>query len=78
MVPGSVRNKEQSVERKKPGRKKSKDPNKQSRWGFRGMTVRDWLEPLIVPFALAVIGFWFTMQQDARQQAIEAQRAQAA
>jgi hypothetical protein len=31
-----------------------------------------------VPLALAAIGFWFTMQQDARQQAIENQRAQQA
>jgi cell division protein FtsB len=50
---------------------------KQSRWGFRGMTVRNWLELLIVPQALAAVGFWFTAQQDARQQRIENQRAQA-
>jgi hypothetical protein len=41
------------------------------------MTVRDWLQLLIVPFALVVIGFLFTMQQEARQQAIEDQRARA-
>jgi uncharacterized protein YjbI with pentapeptide repeats len=41
------------------------------------MTVRNWLELLIVPLALAVIGFWFAMQQNARQQAIEDQRAKA-
>jgi len=41
------------------------------------MTVRAWLELLIVPLALAVIGFLFTMQQDARQQAIENQRSKA-
>jgi hypothetical protein len=41
------------------------------------MTVRDWLQLLIVPFALVVIGFLFTMQQDARQQRIENQRAEA-
>jgi uncharacterized protein YjbI with pentapeptide repeats len=41
------------------------------------MTVRDWLQLLIVPFALVVIGFLFTMQQDARQQKIENQRAEA-
>ncbi len=47
------------------------------RWtGFRGMTIRDWLQLLIVPFVLVVIGFLFTMQQDARQQAIEEQRAE--
>ena len=42
------------------------------------MTVRDWQELLIVPLALVVIGFVFTMQQDARQQKIEDQRAQQA
>jgi uncharacterized protein YjbI with pentapeptide repeats len=39
------------------------------------MTVRDWLELLIVPIAIAVAGYWFTAQQDARQQQIEDQRA---
>jgi uncharacterized membrane protein len=42
------------------------------------MAVRDWLQLLIVPFALVVIGFLFTMQQDARQQKIEDRRAQQA
>jgi uncharacterized protein YjbI with pentapeptide repeats len=41
------------------------------------MTVRDWLQLLIVPLALVVISFLFTMQQDARQQQIENQRAEA-
>jgi uncharacterized protein YjbI with pentapeptide repeats len=41
------------------------------------MTVRDWLQLLIVPLALVLIGFLFTMQQDARQQQTEDQRAQA-
>jgi hypothetical protein len=44
--------------------------------GLRGKTVWDWRQLLIIPFALASIGFWFTMQQDARQQRIEEQRAQ--
>jgi len=35
------------------------------------MTVRDWLQLLVVPVALVVIGFVFTMQQDVRQQARE-------
>src|SRR5215213_9135640 len=48
-----------------------------SSWtGFRGMTVRDWLDLLVVPLALVVIGFVFSLQQDQRQQAIEDQRAQ--
>jgi len=38
-------------------------------------TLWDWLQLLIVPVALAGIGFWFTVQQDARQQQIENQRA---
>ena len=42
------------------------------------MTVRDWLELLIVSLALVVIGFVFTMQQDERQQRIEDQRARQA
>src|SRR5215216_6104596 len=49
------------------------------RWtGFRGKTVWDFLQLLIVPLMLAAIGFWFTAQQDARQQQIENQRAQQA
>ena len=39
------------------------------------MTVRDWLQLLVVPLALVVIGFVFTAQQDARQQQIEDRRA---
>jgi cell division protein FtsB len=58
-------------------REYSEQRTKQSRWGFRGMTVRDWLQLLIVPLALVVIGFLFSVQQDARQQKIENQRAQA-
>src|SRR5215218_2101050 len=48
------------------------------RWtGFRGMTVRDWLDLLVVPLALVVISFLFTTQQDQRQQQTENQRAEA-
>jgi uncharacterized protein YjbI with pentapeptide repeats len=54
----------------------SAQQTKQSRWGFRGKTVWNWLELLIVPLALAVIGLWFTTQQETRQQ-IENQRAEA-
>jgi len=42
------------------------------------MTVRDWLDLLVVPLALVVISFLFTTQQDQRQQAIEDLRAQQA
>jgi uncharacterized protein YjbI with pentapeptide repeats len=63
--------------------RKAESPSKRGirwpRWtGFRGKTVWNWLGLLIVPLALAGIGFWFTGQQDARQQRIEDQRAQQA
>ena len=44
----------------------------------RGKTVWDWMDLLIVPLALVVIGLVFTMLQDARQQRIEDQRARQA
>jgi uncharacterized protein YjbI with pentapeptide repeats len=68
------------------GRKKrlriAKPPAKRGfvwpRWtGFRGMTFRDWLSMLVIPLALVLIGWWFTAQQDYRQQQIEDQRAKA-
>ena len=70
------------MERKKLVRK-AEPPAKRGiawpRWtGFRGMTLRNWLELLVVPLALVVIGLVFTMLQDARQQEIENQRAQQA
>jgi Pentapeptide repeats (8 copies) len=49
------------------------------RWtGFRGKTVWDWMDLLIVPLALVVIGLLFSMLQDARQQALENQRQEQA
>jgi hypothetical protein len=39
-------------------------------------TLWDWLQLLIVPLAVAGVGFWFTVQQDARQQTIQQQNAQ--
>ena len=57
---------------------KQGEETKQSRWGFRGKTVWDFLQLLIVPLMLAAIGFWFTAQQDHRQQQIEDRRAQQA
>jgi uncharacterized protein YjbI with pentapeptide repeats len=71
-----VRDEERSVRQTKPGRRQ-KEETKQSRWGFRGKTVWDFLQLLIVPLMLAAIGFWFTAQQDARQQQTEIQRAEA-
>jgi uncharacterized protein YjbI with pentapeptide repeats/cell division protein FtsB len=67
---------ERSVWQRKP-ECEQKEETKQSRWGFRGMTVRDWLQLLIVPLALVVIGLAFSVQQDARQQRVENQRAEA-
>jgi uncharacterized protein YjbI with pentapeptide repeats len=46
--------------------------------GFQGKTVWDFLQLLIVPLMLVAIGFWFTAQQDARQQQIENERARQA
>jgi uncharacterized protein YjbI with pentapeptide repeats len=44
--------------------------------GLADKTVWDWMQLLIVPIALAVIGFWFTARQEVRQQELEEQRAQ--
>jgi uncharacterized protein YjbI with pentapeptide repeats len=50
-----------------------------SSWtGFQGKTLWDLLELLIVPLVLVTIGFVFSIQQDARQTAIENQRAEQA
>jgi hypothetical protein len=47
------------------------------RWlGLGDKTIWDRASLLVVPLVLAVGGYWFSMQQDARQQAIEEQRAQ--
>jgi hypothetical protein len=77
----NVRDEERSVGKKKLVRKAEPPPSKRGiawpRWtGFRGMTLRSWLELLVVPLALVVIGFLFSVQQDARQQELENQRAQ--
>jgi hypothetical protein len=65
-----VRDEERSVWQRKPEREQ-KEETEQSRWGFRGMTLRDWLELLIVPLVLLGRGLMF----DLRQQGIEDQRA---
>jgi hypothetical protein len=49
-------------------REHTEQQTKQSRWGFRGMTVREWLELLIVPVVLALITVVFSWQQNERQQ----------
>jgi uncharacterized protein YjbI with pentapeptide repeats len=48
--------------------------------GFGDKTFWDWLQllsALAIPVVLAAAGLWFTAQQDARQQEIEGQRAEA-
>jgi uncharacterized protein YjbI with pentapeptide repeats len=74
---GAVRDEEHSVWQTKPEREQ-KAETEQSRWGFRGKTVWDWMALLIVPLVLVVIGLLFTLLQDARQQEIEDQRAEQA
>jgi uncharacterized protein YjbI with pentapeptide repeats len=71
------------VEPKKSSRMESQEPQKDSRWGFRGMTVRNWLELLVVPLVLLGIGLLFQIQQNEveerrleAEQHIEEQRAQ--
>jgi selenocysteine lyase/cysteine desulfurase len=59
--------------------RKTEPPSKRGiawpRWtGFRGMTLRNWLELLVVPLALVGIGLLFEMQQADRQQATEKQQ----
>jgi uncharacterized protein YjbI with pentapeptide repeats len=76
-----VRDEERSVGQKKLVRK-AELPSKRGiawpRWtGFRGMTIRDWLDLLVVPLALVVISLLFATQQDQRQQEIENRRAKA-
>jgi uncharacterized protein YjbI with pentapeptide repeats len=71
--PQNVRDEERPVGRKEPNRRQDEE-TKQSRWGFRGMTVRNWLELLIVPLVLVAIGLLFENQQAARQQAMEEQQ----
>jgi uncharacterized protein YjbI with pentapeptide repeats len=48
--------------------------------GFADKTLWEWLQllgALAIPLVLAIAGFWFTTQQEARQQSIETQRAAA-
>src|ERR671912_331775 len=46
------------------------------RWaGFEKKTLWDWLQLLVVPLMLVLVGVGFAWQQDARQDAIEDRRA---
>jgi uncharacterized protein YjbI with pentapeptide repeats len=47
-----------------------------TRTGLADKTLWDLLQLLVVPLALAAIGFWFTAHQDARQQKIAARQAE--
>jgi Pentapeptide repeats (8 copies) len=52
----NVRDEELPLGRKEPNRKQSEE-TKQSRWGFRGMTLRDWLPivgALLIPLVIAL------------------------
>src|SRR5829696_987057 len=76
-----MRGEERPVGQKKLVRK-AEPPSKRGiawpRWtGFRGKTVWDFLQLLIVPLMLVAIGLVFSLQQDARQQRVEDQRAKA-
>ena len=75
----NVKDGERSVGKKKLSRKP--EPKRRIAWprwtGFGNKTVWDWLQLLIVPLMLATLGFWFTAQQEARQQQLENQRAKA-
>jgi uncharacterized protein YjbI with pentapeptide repeats len=77
----NLRDEELSVGQKKLVRKAEPPSKRGIRWprwtGFRGMTVRDWLDLLVVPLALVVISLLFATQQEQRQQQIENQRAEA-
>jgi hypothetical protein len=70
----NVRDEERSVWQTKPEREQ-KEETEQSRWGFRGKTVWNWLELFIVPIVLFGIGLLFEMQQTDRQRATEQQQA---
>lgn len=64
------------MELTKPALNNNTKPEKGSRWGFRGMTVRNWLELLVMPLVLSLITVAFTVQQGQTQRTIEEQRAQ--
>jgi hypothetical protein len=68
--------------RKRTRRREPQDQPRQSQaWtqkALGGKTIWEWLQLLIIPVALAVIGFLFTMQQEWRQHQLEERRAQVA
>jgi uncharacterized protein YjbI with pentapeptide repeats len=66
------------------GKQAAGEKQGRKQWTLRevgGQTVWDWLHllsALAIPVVLAIVGLWFTAQQDHRQQQIEDQRAQQA
>jgi uncharacterized protein YjbI with pentapeptide repeats len=75
----NVKDEERSVGHKKTLVRQPDPPSKWPRWtGVRGKTAWDWMDLLIVPLVLVAIGLVFSMLQDARQQALENQRAEEA
>src|SRR5215208_183842 len=73
----AVRDKEHSLEEKNAHKGERKPWTLKE---FGGQTVWDWLHllsALAIPVVLAIVGLWFTAQQDARQQQTENQRAEA-
>jgi uncharacterized protein YjbI with pentapeptide repeats len=66
--------------RKRTWRRDAQEPTRQSKaWTLRefgGKPAWDWLQLLIVPLALVLIGLVFSAQQDQRQQKIEDRRAE--
>jgi len=65
-----VRDEDDPVGRKKCEHEQNRE-TKQSRWGFRGMTLRNWLELLVVSLVLVDIGLLFIIQQAGGQQEME-------
>ncbi len=88
MSTGTVRNENYLVAQEREARKRTwrRSPHKRTlrsrlwdRTGLRGKTFWDWLQLLVVPLVLVVVGLWFTAQQEARQQLeLEARRAEEA
>ncbi len=74
MVKGSTPQTAQLDE--EPGKRPPLRSRLWARTGFGDKTLWDLLQLMIVPLALAAIGFWFTAQQEARQRQIEDRRAQ--
>jgi uncharacterized protein YjbI with pentapeptide repeats len=64
------------VERKKLGRKRSGEPKKVSRWGFRGKTFYEVLSGVLIPLLIPLAVAGFGIAQYFMQQEVEDQRSQ--